>query len=132
MPLYGTQHISITPGDPSAALLFNAETPATGAASIAVAIEQQSGRVINGLVLELVFAASPGAFNYQIQGADTDSDADFLTEGSGTVISSTGPQSDGTFVARVELSLWLANFVRIKVAQQNANGVAVTARVRVL
>lgn len=134
-PLYNSQAVSnsplhcLFPGDTLA--LFNAEKPATGQSSVAVAIAPKEGRGGLALAFEFIFPAAPGAFNYQIQGADTDTNGSYFTEGSGTVNAVTA-ESDGTFRARVELHPWQAKFARVAIAQQNANGVAVTINVTAL
>lgn len=137
MPLYNSQVISnsplncLYPGDTIA--LFNNETPQNNQASIAVAIAPKEGRDLPGLSFDFTWPADPGAFNFRIQGANIDTDAAYLTEGSGTVVSpATGPQSDGSFISRVELKPWLAKFVRVKVFIQSANAVAGTVNVTAL
>lgn len=134
MPLYNSQLISnsplnaLYPGDTIA--LFNNETPLNNQASIMVAIAPKEGREFPGVAVEFIWPADPGAFNFRIQGADTDTDAAYFTEGAGTVVSpATGPQSDGSFRARVELKPWLAKFCRVKVFIQSANGIAGTVNV---
>lgn len=134
-PLYNSQVttnsplVAIYPGD--TATLFNAETPLSGQNSIAVAVASGPQRVLRGLAFEFVFPAAPGVFNYRIQGSDTDVDSSYFTEGSGTVTAVT-VEADGTSRARVELSPWVAKFVRLNINVQNANGVAVTVKVTAL
>jgi len=132
-PLYGSTVAgnarALYPGDTFT--LFNAELPTSGQASLSVNLANLFSRNVRGLALELIFATAPGAFNFQIQGADTDEAAAFFTEGTGTVTVGT-VQSDGTTRARVELSPWAAKFMRLLCQAQTANGVAVTARVTVL
>jgi hypothetical protein len=136
MPLYNSQVISnsplhcIYPGD--SFTLFNAETPQTGQASIAVGIAPKEGRDLPGLAFEFIWPADPGAFNFRIQGADTETNGAYFTEGAGTVVSPASAQPDGTFRARVELKPWLARFVRILVALQSANAVAGSVSVTAL
>lgn len=134
-PLYNSQVITnspmvtIKPGD--TATLFNAETPLSGQNSIAVNVASGPDRVLRGLAFEFVFAAAPGAFNYRIQGSDTDADSSYFTPGTGTVTAVT-VEADGTSRARVELSPWVAKFARVNINAQNANGVAVTVKVSAL
>ncbi len=128
MPLFNTQGITgIYPGDTIA--LFNAETPQTGQSSMAVAVAENPARSITSLAFDFFWASNPGAFNFQIQGSDDALvDSAYFTEGTGTVTVVTA-QADGSFRARVELTPWLAKFVRIKVAAQSANAIACTVKV---
>lgn len=131
-PLYNSQVATnsplhaIYPGDTFP--LFSAESPLTGQASIQVPIGELWQRRVTGISVEIIFSANPGAFNFQIQGADTDNPAAYFTEGSGTVNQSTA-MADGTFRARVELSPWVAKFMRLLINTQTANAVTVSANV---
>lgn len=133
MPLYNSQVISnspltqLFPGDTFP--LFNNEFPLNTQASIAIAVTPKEGRDLPGLAFEFIWPADPGAFNFRIQGADTDADGSYFTEGAGTVVSPANAQPDGTFRARVELKPWMAKFCRVKVFIQSANGVAGTVNV---
>lgn len=116
----------------SCVTLYSAEQPLTGAFSqqfhvIAANAYQPSPSAIS---FELVWAGNPGAFNIQIQDADTDATGNYttLSAAAGTVTSS--PQSPGgTYVSRVELNPWRANYGRLYVNTQSANAVNLTAKV---
>ena len=136
IPAYNSQAVSnspltqLFPGDTG--VLFNAEKPITGSASIAFCITPLTEREVRGISVELIFPAAPGAFNYQIQSADTydATGSAFFTGGTSTIVAGT-VEPDGTTRARVELSPWIGKFVRLLVNQANANNVAVTANVTV-
>lgn len=133
MPLYNSQVISnsplrqLFPGETVA--LFNAETPLNNQASIAVCVTEKEGRTLPSLSFEFIWPTDPGAFNFRIQGADTDVEDSYLTEGAGTVVSPATTQPNGSFRSRVELSPWVAKFCRVKVFTQSANAVAGTVNV---
>lgn len=128
MPLYNSQVIGnsplrqLFPGETLA--LINNEILLTNQFSIAACVTEKEGRDFVGLSFEFKWLADPGAFNFRIQGADTDENGAYFTEGSGIVVSPANVMPDGTFRARVELKPWLAKFVRIFVALQSANAVA--------
>jgi|SRR5579863_1046423 len=130
MPAYGTvvagNQRLIYPGDTFA--LFSAEQPVSGEASISVQPSYLWARRLTGLSFEIIFSANPGTFNFQIQGADTDSATKFATEGNGTVTTATA-MGDGTYLARVELSPWVARWVRLLVSAATQNAVNVTVNV---
>jgi hypothetical protein len=128
MPLYASQAVSnsplrqIFPGETYP--LINSEILLTGQFSIAVCVTEKEGRELPGLSFEFKWLTDPGAFNFRIQGADTDENGAYFTEGTGTVVSPANVMPDGTFRARVELKPWVAKFARIFVQLQSANAVA--------
>lgn len=137
MPLFNSQVVTnsglnaIYPGDTFT--LFNNETPLNTQASIAVSIAEVSGRDLCGLAFDFFWPSNPGAFDFRIQGSDDAlTDSAYFTEGSGIVVAATGPQSDGSFRARVELKPWLAKLARVKVFIQSANGIACIVKVSAL
>jgi|SRR5580692_1686075 hypothetical protein len=69
--------------------------------------------------MELVFNQAPGAFNFQLQTADTDNPAAYQTEPNIGTVTATG-SSSATSV-RVEAQI-KARFARIFVSLQPANG----------
>jgi hypothetical protein len=112
--------------------LYSAEQPATGAFSqqFRLPAANQFQPAPTAVSFELVWAANPGAFNIQIQDADTDATGNYttLSAPAGTVTSS--PQSaGGAYVSRVELNPWRANYGRLYVNTQSANAVNLTAKV---
>lgn len=136
MPAYNSQAVSNSPlqmiakGDPASVLLFNAETPATGAASIAVALQPSnvgSGGTAVSIQLECTGGIGSGVF--QIQDSDVDVAADYtsINFGGATpgVINSSTVNASG--VARIELTV-VARFLRVLCT--TTPGAAVTVRVR--
>ena len=116
----------------SCALLYNAEQPSTGAFSqqFHIPAANQFQPAPSAISFELIWAANPGAFNIQIQDADTDATGNYttLSATAGTITSS--PQSPGgVYVSRVELNPWRANYGRLYVNTQSANAVNLTAKV---
>jgi hypothetical protein len=117
------------PGDSKT--VWSAEQPATGTKSQAVALATgftpYSGPIY--VSVELKFAAAPGAFTIEVQGSDTEADANYVSEGFGgntpgqiTTVNAT------TFAARVEL-LVKCKFLRLSSVLQNANAVNLTAKI---
>lgn len=134
MPIYGAtvagNQRSITPGD-LPLTLFNAESPLTGQSSISFNVAKSFHTPTPALKVELIFSGNPGTFNIQLQDADQDVDADFLTVPGGTATAATGPQSDGTYRFTFEYSTWMARFGRLNVNTQTQNAVTVTAKASV-
>ena len=105
-------------------VVWNAETvPATGgAAQISVAVGlQRHPHLANVLSVELDFAADPGSFAVDLQLADTNVDANYVTKA--TINSGL----NAGFVGRVEITNVVAKFARLKMATKT-NAVAVTAK----
>lgn len=122
MPGYQTSG-SITalyPGDSK--VVFSAETPTSGTASLQVALSQAPGGTPTKLSMEIAFAAAPGAFEYDLETSDTDSDADYVPE------STTVTTVNAGFVGRAEFPNIIALFARVRAKTQNANGVASTVK----
>lgn len=86
--------------------LFNNETVAAGSASIAVQLDRIAHSSYPwGASFQLKFAGSPGVFEFDIQVADTDTDADYITVAQLTSVST-------TFVTRYDLTNLWPKFVR--------------------
>jgi hypothetical protein len=102
------------------AFLFNNEIVAVGAASIAVQLERISHSSYPfGVSFQAKFSANPGVFGIDIQIADTDLDADYVTV-------ATISASNATFVGRYDLTNLWPRFVRAHVsALGNSVGVTV-------
>ena len=115
----------------SCATLFSAEQPTTGTFSQQFHVtppESQKPAPI-ALSFELAFAGNPGAFNIQIQDADTDATGNYVTLPTAGTVTSCPVTAGGSFTCRVELSPWRANFGRLYVQTQAANAVNLTAKV---
>lgn len=138
MPVYSAgKAIVLYPGDQG--LAFGTIAPyattttgeaqsvaATGASSQAFVLSPSDGAI--NLSLSLIFSANPGTFNYQVQDADIDADANYVTLQTGTITGPAVNQSGGTFVWRAEfIGVMRGNFVRLKVNTQTQNVVTVIA-----
>jgi len=127
-PAYNTGH-SLLLMPKNCQVLYNAEQPATGTFSqqFNTPVSDQSSQHLR---LTLVWPTNPGAFNIQIQDADTDTTGNYVTIATaGTITSAPQAAGGGNFVARVELNPWEANFGRLFVQTQTANAVNLTATV---
>jgi hypothetical protein len=125
MPNYITSGniTAIYPGDQF--LLFNAEQPAPGQASQQVCLANAPNATsLPGAAVEIFFSAAPGAFNVQVQEADTDTDAAYIT------IPTTGTITtvSGTNFARVEFPTLKAKFLRVLLSTRT-NAVNLTVKV---
>lgn len=119
MPAYAAGNATqLSPGDQVA--VFNAEAIAAGTASQAVSA-QRAGSTPYGESWEIIFSAAPGAFQVDIQHADTDVDAAYVTVNSVSAVNTNQ-------AARVELPACWAKFSRCKVVTLT-NVVNTTARV---
>ena len=125
MPAYGAAGSVVTAlysGD--SALAFNAEQPATGVASIPFALYRSRNDVPPSLSVEVFFAAAPGAFEFDVQEADTETANAYVTNASATLTA-----VNAGFYGRIELPQVFAKFVRILCKTQNANAVNATVKV---
>lgn len=124
MPAYGSigSPIASYPGD--SIVLFNAESLATNGASLACSVARSpwSERTQADLSIEISFDGAPGAFELDIQTADTDTANAYIVEPSVGTITAV---NSGNY-ARVELPV-RANFIRLFVKTQPANSVHCTA-----
>lgn len=132
-PLYNAQVVggspltAIYPGD--SFLAFNAETPAAGQASQAVALAPKDADQPGSISVELTFSAAPGVFEFDIQVSDTDADDDYIVVPAVGQIT-TAQAGKVKSVARVELSPLVARFMRILCVTPITNGgVTVTAKI---
>lgn len=100
--------------------LFNNETVAAGAASIAVQLERISRSAYPwGTSFQVKFAANPGAFEVDIQIADTDADSDYISVAQIAA-------ANTTFVGRYDMTNLFPRFARARVVTlTNAIGVTV-------
>lgn len=93
------------------AWLLQAETVASGTASIAYQLRRERGAYYPfGVSFQVGFSATPGAFQVDIQTSDIDADAEYCTINSLT----TGGLS-ATFRGRIELPSFWARYIRAKV-----------------
>ena len=114
---------AIYPGDQ--VLAYSAEQPATGTASTAFAVGPIVGNDVPAISVEVQFVAAPGAFEFDIQEADVDVAADYVTIPTAGVINAV----NGAFHARVDLNPFMGAFVRINTVTQNANATNATVRI---
>lgn len=123
MPAYGSvTTIATLSGSP--VTVWNAETvPATGGnAQISVAVGMhRDAHLPNCFSVEVKFAADPASFAIEVQTADTNEDAYYVTKAT----LNTG--LNATFAGRIEVTNVVAKFVRLRMATKT-NAVAVTAR----
>lgn len=113
--------VALYPGD--TVVLFNAEQPAVPQASIAVALSQSSPEgVVPSLAIEGFFSGAPGAFEIDLQTADTDADAFY--QSNATTIAAVNA---ATQAFRQEYANIRAKFARI-LLKSRANAVNLTAR----
>jgi len=114
----GNQATALDPGVQGTA--FNAESVKTTLpASLAFAMTRGGGQPF-GVSWELIFSAAPGAFQIDVQHADTDSETSYVTVNSVTAV-------NANQAARVELPACWTKFSRLKVVSL-ANDVQLTAR----
>jgi hypothetical protein len=118
MPNYNTQvpPYSIFPGD--VALAFNSEAPAAGQASQQFALPSYAGFPENGRTIrwQTLFESAPSSVNVALQTAMVDSDAEYKTIDSSTLVA-----GEARTVAGVR-----ANFVRAQVSSiSGGSGVTV-------
>lgn len=133
MPVYSGVQYAIYPGDaPFVAINNEASTVyPSGTPAQACAIGEPWNKGPINISVELLFSADPGAFEVDIQTADTDSTNAYQGQtGTGWALTSasTGSGSGTIFSARTELAV-KAHFVRPYVKTQTANGVNITCNI---
>jgi hypothetical protein len=124
MPNYNTQPIkAVYPGDQE--FLFNTEQPSAGTASQQVCLANAPNATsLPGVAVEISFSAAPGAFNVQVQEADTDIDAAYITIPTTGTITAVSANN----FARVEFPTLKTKFLRILLSSRT-NAVNLTAKV---
>jgi hypothetical protein len=126
--LFGVPTISNEPpGDSN----ISGETPTAGEASVAVALAPAMiGSIVRNVGVQLLFSANPGAFNIQVQEADTDADGFYLTPAAAayTITAATEIGSTGKYVARADLGAIGSQFIRL-FCDANPNAVSIVAKV---
>ena len=110
--------------------VITGEQPASGTFSQQFQVPVSDQQPSRNLAFTLIWPSNPGAFNIQIQDADQDIAANYVTiANAGTITSATQAPGSGNYIARVELNPWQANFGRLYVNTQTANAVNLTATV---
>ena len=104
------------------ALVWDAETPAVGSASMRIALNRDPN-LPNCFSVEVAFVSAPGVFAVDVQVADTDVEKYYTTKTAGVINA-----VNAGFVGRVELVDVVAKFVRLKMTAR-ANSVACTAKI---
>jgi hypothetical protein len=103
------------------------ETPTPPQASIACCMGPVAG--INGpqpaISVEIRFSGAPGAFNVQVQEADTDADAFYITPSN---LAYTMTVVTAQNIARADLTTGAGKFIRILLSSRT-NAVSMTAKV---
>jgi len=92
-------------------------------AQIALAPNFSSGKL--RCAVEIIFSGNPGTFAANLQTADTDADADYVSIAAGAIANA---QMNGTWVARIELADLVAKFARIYIGTL-PNSVTATAKI---
>jgi hypothetical protein len=122
----GSPMTVLYPGDQF--LFFNAETPIATQQSQQVAIGKRDADQPASISLELQFPADPGAFQFDLQDADTDTPDGYLSIPGGSInAAKQGP--GGKFFARVELVPFKGTFLLLTCVVASANAQPVTAKV---
>ena len=127
MPAYSSDPTSTRPilHTGYAGAVWSAEQPLASSplepASRALSLHRDPN-LPNAFSVEVEFAADPGAFQIDVQLADTDADKYYVTKASLT----SGLNAD--FVGRIEVTSAVAKFVRLLMVSQ-ANAVNVTAKI---
>ena len=101
----------------------------SGTAAAQVALGQTPGNAEADISAELTFSAAPGAFEIDVQTADTDINGAYQTVsnvGAITTASQTG--GTGNYYVRAELHV-KAKFARLYVKTQTANAVTITGKI---
>lgn len=119
--------ITLYPGQ--CANLLTAEQPTSGSFSQQVSVPIRDNQPTSNLSFEFRFAASPGAFNYQIQDADTDATGNYVTLPTAGTITTCPITAGNSYTCRVELNPFRGLYARIYTATQNANAVNLTVQV---
>jgi len=124
MPNYNTAlKVQLNPGE--SFLLFNAETPTPSQQSTAIAFGPSVGQNPPTYSVELIFSGAPGAFNFQIQEANTEAAANYITP-SNTAYTISSASGSGT-VYRSDIIQSAAPFV-CGLLSSRTNSVSVTAK----
>lgn len=101
--------------DYGSAVVTQENTPANGTASKPVCADLGPGPGAGAPLVdvEIVFAANPGAINLQVQCADTDADAAYLTPGNAAFTITAVVQKGALYVATASFSPTQGPFLRL-------------------
>lgn len=126
MPVYSATApcTSIFPGD--TASVIDAESLAVGQASQRLAVASPYGRSAATVSVLLAFSADPGVFDVRVQQADVDAEANYLDVPAAASITAVDAVN---FTARADFAPFLGKFIRIKMQDDPANAVTLTAKV---
>ena len=126
MPAYSANVIPLSIAPHDVTNVWNAETPAPGvnaaAASAQVALVANPTGSARSITVAGSFSGAPGAFEIDIQAADVDADASYVTIAGGAI---TAVNANNSFYWEGEIA---ARFVRLQMPSR-ANGVSVTATI---
>jgi len=124
--LFGVQ-TSADKGIPISDMNVSGEQPAPPQTSIAAAIGPVAGAhgPQPAISVEIRFSGAPGAFNVQVQEADTDADAFYITP---TNAAYTMTVVTAQNIARADLTTGAGKFIRVLLSSRT-NAVAMTAKV---
>jgi hypothetical protein len=114
----GATQLPVQPGNVAG------ESPAAPQASVAVMLPASEQGAPPMVSLEIRFSGAPGAFNIQIQEADTDADAFYVTPSNGAY---TITAVSANNIARVDLSPTGGKFLRVLLSSRT-NAVSLTAK----
>jgi hypothetical protein len=107
-------------------LVFNAEQPASATLSQQVALPPSPAGGPPAISVTVIFAAAPGAFEFDVMESDTDIAANFIPAPVGWQINSL---SSGTNEARSDLAPFMGIFAAVLCKTQNANNAVVSVRI---
>lgn len=113
---------AIYPGDIIAVASADTIVSATSSQQINIGF---APRGVPSLAVEGVFSAAPGAFTFNVQSADTDTDASYVNDPS---IASITTVDATNFNFRVLISPAVGRFFRLKYPTKPANSVTFTGR----
>jgi hypothetical protein len=102
---------------------FAAETVAVGELSLAFELQRPTSTYYPwGFAVEIQCSASPGTFEIDVMGAETDASANFVKLGSITAVNS-------TFVGRFDTVAFFPRYVALYVATWPNTGVAISGKI---
>ena len=111
------------------------ETPVAPYASIAITSGRKEAGYAPSLSVQILFNANPGAFNVQLQEADTDADGCYITPSNSafTMTTSTQIQASGIYVVRADLVPLGGRFQRLFIPTNgNPNAVGMIAKLSLM
>jgi hypothetical protein len=106
--------------------VFNGEQPASGVLSQQVALPPSPAGGPPAISVSVIFAATPGAFEFDVMESDTDVAANFIPAPVGWQINAL---SGTTLEARTDLAPFMGIFAAVLCKSQNANNAVVSVRI---